>query len=87
MKNLLLLSVLSIVFCISCSKKITNSPFTGSWNGGYYANNFYFGTWNIVIDNSGQITGKVISASGFSSMNFMWLGVFIRMILYHLQQI
>ncbi len=74
MKKLLLLSVLTIILGTACSKKITNSSYTGSWSGGYSADNTNFGTWDILIDNNGNITGKIISAPAFQSYEFYVFG-------------
>ena len=74
MQRLLFLSVLSIIMCVACSKKITNSPFIGNWSGGYFADNTYFGTWSIIIDNNGGITGKIISAPALQSYEFGVIG-------------
>ena len=74
MKRLLLLLVVTLITCVSCSKKITTVPFSGNWTGGYFANNIYLGTWNITIDNNGSITGKIISASGLPPSEFYVVG-------------
>jgi len=65
MKGALLLLLVTLITCLSCSKKVTSIPYSGNWTGSYYAAGFSYGTWTITIDDNGGITGKIISAPGF----------------------
>ncbi len=74
MKKLFSLLVLIALLGLACSKKGTNSSYRGTWTGQYFADNIYYGTWNIIIDDHGGVTGKIVSAPVFQSYEFFVVG-------------